>query len=136
MSSCVRRKNCINSQSAFCTWSAVCSLHFGPIQHFVPGLQSAFCFDQIGIAVFVWASFKSRLKYWGSKKIFSETILAAMIDVWTVWWGPLENQHNDRATITLDQLKINANVRLNNMAASDTLLRDHSVCWNEPATDP
>ena len=119
-----------------CILYPVCSLHFVPIQHVVPGLQSAFCIDQIGIAVFVGASFKSRLKYWGSKKIFSETILAAMIDVWTVWWGPLENKHNDRATITLDQLKINANVRLNNMAASDTLLHGHSMSWNEPAKDP
>ena len=42
--------------------------------------------QQIGTAAFVWASFKSGLKYWSPKKDFSETILAAMINVWTVCW--------------------------------------------------
>ena len=38
-----RRKNSSDSQSAFCTHSAVCSLYFVPSLHFVSGLQSAFC---------------------------------------------------------------------------------------------
>ena len=38
-----RRKNSLNSQSAFYTHSAVCILHFVPSLHFVSGLQSAFC---------------------------------------------------------------------------------------------
>ena len=59
-------------QSAFCTRSAVFSL------------QSAFCTDEIGIAVFVRASLKSGPKYWSSKQNLSETILAAMINVKTV----------------------------------------------------
>ena len=63
----------------------VCSLHFVPNRHFLPGLQSTRCIDQIGIAVFARASFKSGPKYWGSKRNFNETILAAMIDVWTVY---------------------------------------------------
>ena len=100
----------------------VCSLHF--------------VLTCIGIAVFVRASLKSGPKYWGSKKNLSGTILAAMIDVWTVCWRAPEDEHNDRAMITLYQLKTNANARLNNMATSDTLLRGHSVCWNEPATGP
>ena len=73
----------------------VCSLHF------VPGLQSAFCTDRIGIAVFVRASLNSGPKYKSSKKNFSETILAAMIDMWTVCWRAPEEKHNDRAMITL-----------------------------------
>ena len=38
-----RRKNTLNSQSAFCTHSVVCNLHFVPSLHFVSGLHSAFC---------------------------------------------------------------------------------------------
>ena len=56
---------------------SVCSLHF------VPGLQSAFCTERIGISFFVRASLDSGLKYWSWKKNSSETILAAMIDMWT-----------------------------------------------------
>ena len=59
-----------------------------------------------------------------------------MIDVWTVCWRAPEEKHNDRAMITLYQLKTNANARLTNMAVSGAFPRDHSVCWNEPATDP
>ena len=55
-----------------------------PNLHFVPGLQSAFCTDRIGNAVFVGASVKSGPIYGSSKKNFSETILAAVIDVRTV----------------------------------------------------
>ena len=62
----------------------ILSLQFCNKSAFLPGLQSAFFADQIGIAVFVRASLKSGPKYWGSKRNFSETILAAMIDVWTV----------------------------------------------------
>ena len=62
--------------------------------------------------------------------------MAAMIDVWTVCWRAPVDKHKDRAMIILYQLKTNANARLNNMAASDTPLRDHSVCWNELATGP
>ena len=67
---------------------------------------------------------------------FTETISATMVDVWTVCWRAPEDKHNDRAMITLYQLKTNANARLSNMVASDALLRGHSVCWNEPATGP
>ena len=67
------------------------------------------------------------------EKKFSATILA---DVWTVCWGASEEKHNERAMITLHQLKTNANARLTNMAASDAIPRGHSVCWNEPATGP
>ena len=54
------------------------------------------------------------------------------------WLYAPEDKHNDRAIITLYQLKKNANVPLANIAASDAdaLLRGHSVFWNEPATGP
>ena len=38
-----RRKNSLDSQSAFCTHSAVCSQHFVPSLRFLSGLQSACC---------------------------------------------------------------------------------------------
>ena len=61
-----------------------------------------------------------------------------MIDVLTVCWRAPEDKHNDRAMITLYQLKTNANAWLANMAASDAdaPLRGHSVFWNEHATGP
>ena len=88
----------------------ILSLHFVPglrsvvhilnlVDIFLPGLQSALCTDRIGIAVFVRASLKSGPKYRGSKRDFSETILAAMIDVWTVYWRVPVDKHNDRAII-------------------------------------
>ena len=43
MLSHTRRKNSLDSQSAFCTHSAVCSQHFVPGLRFVSGLQSACC---------------------------------------------------------------------------------------------
>ena len=43
MLSHTRQKNSLDSQSAFYTNSAVCSLHFVPSLHFVSSLQSAFC---------------------------------------------------------------------------------------------
>ena len=136
MLSRIRRKNSTNSQSAILY--PVCGLQSASCNKsaFLPGLQSAFFADQIGIAVFVRASLKSGPKYWGSKRNFSETILAAMIDVWTVCWRAPGDKHNDRAMITLYQLRTNANARLNNMVASDTLLRGYSVCWNEFDTGP
>ena len=47
----------------------ILSLYFVPSLHFVPGLQSTFCTNRIGIAVFVRASLKSGPKYWSSKKM-------------------------------------------------------------------
>ena len=92
----------VNSQSTFCTQSAVCILY--P----VCSMHSAFFTDRIDINVFVRASLKSGPKYWSSKKKkISETILAAMIDVWTVCWRAPEDKHNDSEMITLYQLKTN-----------------------------
>ena len=53
-----------------CILYPFCSLHFVPSLHLYPvcSLQSAFCTDRIGIAVFVRASLKSRPEYWTSKK--------------------------------------------------------------------
>ena len=102
----------------------------------VCSLQSAFCTDRIGIAVLVRASLKSGPKYWSSKKNSCETILAAMIDMWTVCWRAHEEKYNNRVMITLYQLKTDANAQLTNRATSDTLSSGHSVCWNEPATGP
>ena len=48
------------------------------------------------------------------KKSFSETILAAMIDEWTVFWRAPKEKQNDRAMITLYQLRTNANLGLTN----------------------
>ena len=130
MSSLIRRKNSINSESAFCTQSAVCICTKSAFcaRCAVCSLQSTFCTDRIGIAVFVRANIKSGPKYWSSKKKLNEIILAAMIDVWTVCCRAPEEKHNDRAMIALYQLKTNANARLTNMAASDALPRGHSVC--------
>ena len=115
---------------------SVCILYLVCILYPVCTLQSAFCNDRIDIAVFVQASLKSGPKYWSSKKNFSDTILAAMIDVWTVYWRAPEEKHNYIAMITLYQLKTNANVQLTHTAASDALRRCHSMCWNEPTTGP
>ena len=48
-------------------------------------------------------------------------------DVWTSCWRAPEDKHNDRAMITLYQLKTNANARLNNMAASNTIVKQ--ICF-------
>ena len=98
------------------------------------GLQSAVCglhFVLTGLVllpVFVRASLKSGPKYWSSKKNPSETVLAARIDMWTVCSRAYEEKYNDRAMITLYQLKSNANARLTNIATSGALSRGHSVC--------
>ena len=136
MLSRIRQKNSINSQSAFCTRSAVCIFYPVCSLHFVPGLQFAFCTDRSGIADFVWASLRFGPRYRSSKQNFSPTILTAMIDVWTVCWRAPVDKYNDRAIIALNQQKTNANARLTNKAASDALLLGHGVCWNEPATGP
>ena len=47
---------------------SVCILYLVCILYPVCSLQSAFCTDRIGIAVFVRASLKSRPEYWTSKK--------------------------------------------------------------------
>ena len=105
MLSRIRRKNSISSQSTFCTQSAVCCLHFVRSLVFVPCLQSAFCTDRIGIAVFVRASLKSVPKYWPElEKKFGEVTLAAMIYVWTVCRRAPEEEHSDGVMITLYQL--------------------------------
>ena len=50
-----------------------------------------------------------------------------MIDVWTEYWKAHEEKYNDRAMITLYQLKTDANVRLASMATSNALSRTHNV---------
>ena len=57
-----------------------------------------------------------------------------VLQVWTVCWRAPVEKHNDRAMITLYQLKTNANARFTSVATSDALPRGHGVCWNEPAT--
>ena len=59
-----------------------------------------------------------------------------MIEVWTEYWKAHEEKYNDRAMITLYQLKTDANAWLASMATSNALSRGHNVCWNEPATGP
>ena len=59
-----------------------------------------------------------------------------MIDMWTVCWRAHEEKYNDRAMITLYQLKTNVSVRLTNMATSDALSRGHSMCWKKPLAGP
>ena len=46
------------------------------------------------------------------EKNSSETILAAMIDMWTAYWRAHEEKYNDAP------------------------LPGHSLCWKEPATGP
>ena len=124
-----------NSQSAFCTRSAVCSLHFVPSQHFYPVCSLHSVLTRL-VLLFLSERASSPDRNIGARKEILETILAAMIDVWTVCWRAPEEEHNDRAMITLYQLRTDANARFNNMVASDTLLCGHSVCWNESDTGP
>ena len=86
-------KKSMNSKSAYCTQSAVCILYS------VCSLQFAFYTDRICIAAFVRASLRSELKFLELEKTLSETILAAMIDTWTVCWRAPEDKHDDRAMI-------------------------------------
>ena len=93
----------------------VCSLHLYLVCILYPvcSLQSAFCTDRIGIAVFVRASLKSLPKYWPElEKKFSGITLAAMIYVWTVCRRAPDEEDSDGVMITLYQLETNANARL------------------------
>ena len=56
---------------------SVCSLNF------VPGLQSAFCTDRIGISVFLSSEPLVWTEILELEENSSETILTAMIDMWT-----------------------------------------------------
>ena len=112
----------INSHSAFCTQSAVCILYLVCISYPVCSLQSAFCTDRICIAVFVRGSLKSKPKYRGSNYIL----------VRLSWPCGLYVEELPRTSTIMEQWLLYTNwrrtlARLNNMAASDTLLRDHSV---------
>ena len=116
----------MNSQSAFCTPSAfyierigiavfVCSLHF-----VLNGLVLLCLFEQ--------ASSLDR-NIGVRKKKFSETILAAMIDEWTVCWRAPE----EKSTM-IEQWSLYTNWRRTQMRglpiwlhASDALFRGHSV---------
>ena len=81
---------------------------------YILGLQSAVCglyFVLTGLVLLFLlerASNSDRIIV-ARKKIFSETIAAALIDVWTVCRRAPEDKHNDRAMITLYQLKTNVN---------------------------
>ena len=55
-----------------CILYPVCSLHFLPSLYYVPGLQSAFCNERIGFAVFVRASLKSSRNIGARKKILAK----------------------------------------------------------------
>ena len=122
----------MNSQSAFCT-------------------SSAFCIERIGIAVFVcslhfvlnglvllclFEQASSLDRNIGAWKQFSENILAATIDLWTVCWrGPVE-KHNDRTMITLYQLTKDERKRATYQYGCMPLMLFLVViawCWNEPA---
>ena len=72
----------INPQSAFCTQFAVYILCLICILYPVCSLH--FVLTELEILFFVGASVKSGPIYWSSKKNFSATILAAVIDVRTV----------------------------------------------------
>ena len=95
---CIRRKN-----------SIILSLHFAPsLQSAVyilywPDRYCCFCSSEPQVQTEILELVKNN---------FSETILTAMIDEWTVCWrAPDEKDHN-RAMITLYQQKTNANARL------------------------
>ena len=103
----------------------ILSLHFVPSLYFVSGLQSVVT-GLVLLFLFERASSPDR-RIGTRKKIFSETVLAAMIDVWAVCWRAPEEKLNDGALITLYQLKTKANARLTNIAASDALLRGHRL---------
>ena len=99
-----------------CILYPVCSLHFVPRLHFVSSMQSA-------VSILYWPDWyccfsssepQVRTEILGLEKNLSGTILAAMIDEWTVCWRAPEEKHSDRAMITLYQLKMNANARLTN----------------------
>ena len=112
----------INSHSAFCTQSAVCILYLVCISYPVCCLQSAFCTGRICIDVFVRGSLKSEPKYRGSNYILARLS----------WPCGLYVEELPRTSTIMEQWLLYTNwrrtlARLNNMAASDTLLRDHSV---------
>ena len=121
-----------------CILYPVCSLHFVPSLHIVPGLRSAVCilYWLDWYCCFCSSEPQVRTEILELEKYPSETILAAMLDMWTVCWRAHEEKYNDRAMITLYRLKTKANARLTNVATSNALSRGHSVCWNEPATGP
>ena len=75
------------TESVFCIRSAVCSLHF-----VLTGLVCCFCSNEPQVRTEILEL---------EKKKFSETFLAAMIDVWTVGWGAPEEKYDDRTIITL-----------------------------------
>ena len=98
--------------------------------------QSALYTDRIGIPVFLYERALSPDRNIGARIKIIVRLSWPLIDMWTVSWRAHEEKYNDRAIITLYQLKTNANARLTNMATSDALSRGHTVCWNEPATRP
>ena len=119
----IRRKNSANSQSAFCTQSAVYILYLVCILNPVRGPRSTVCilYWPDWYCCFRLSEPQVRTEIMEHKKQFY-TILAAMIDVFTVCWRAPEDKCNGRAMITLYQLKTNANARLAIMAASNAML--------------
>ena len=117
----------IHSQSAFCTQSAVCILYLVCISYPVCSLQSAFCTDRICIVFFLFERASSPDRNIGARKIISVRLS------WPLWlMCGLYVEELPRTSTIMEQWLLYTNwrrtlPRLNNMAASDTLLRDHSV---------
>ena len=110
-----------------CILYPVCSLHFVPSLHLYPvcSLRSTVCslhFVLTGLVLlFLFERALSANRKLELEKNSSETILASMIDVWTLCWKAHEEKYSDGAMITFYQLKTNANARLANMGTSNAL---------------
>ena len=122
MLSRIRRKNSINSQSAFCTRSAVSSLHF-----LMTGLVLLFLFERAS----------SPDRNIGARK----KILVRLS--WPLWLicGLYVEELTRKSTMIVQWL-LYTNWRRKQMRGlpmwllPNALSRGHSVCWNEPATGP
>ena len=129
MLSRIRRKNSINSQSAFCTQSAVCILYPAAVcsLHFVlTGLVLLFLFQRAS----------SPERNTGARK----KILVRLS--WPLWLiCGLYVEELTRKSTMIGQWLIYTYWRRTQMRGLpiwtfDALSRGHSVCWNEPATGP
>ena len=102
MLSLIRRKK--QYKFSVCILYPVSILHFVPCLHFAPGLQFAVCNLFWPDWYYCFCSNEPQVRteiLELEKKNFSETFLAAMIDVWPVGWGAPEEKYDDRTIITL-----------------------------------
>ena len=94
-----------------CILYPFCSLYFVPSLHLYPVCSLHFVLTGL-VLLFLFERALSANRKLELEKNSSETILASMIDMWTLCWKAHEEKYSDRPMITLYQLKTNANARL------------------------